>query len=301
MQADSVDAVVVGAGPAGLSAALILGRARRTAIVCDDGRPRNARSHALHGFLTRDGEHPQRLRALAFDELRGYGIEVRAHAVVDAARVGGQFAVHLESEAVINARALLLATGVEDDVPAIEGLEALYGRSVFHCPYCDGWELRDQPLAAYGPGTNGYKLAVALISWSQDVVLFTGGGPPPSRHERATLAALDIPLRREPIVRLEGVDGRLERLILAGGASVSRRALFFKTGVRTAALGLLIGLPFSIGALRFVGSELGMTVGTAAIVAIVIMSAVVIVGSFASWLPARRAATVDPSQVLRSE
>ena len=232
MQADSVDAVVVGAGPAGLSAALILGRARRTAIVCDDGRPRNARSHALHGFLTRDGEHPQRLRALAFEELRGYGIEVRAHAVVDAARVGGQFAVHLESEAVINARALLLATGVEDDVPAIEGLEALYGRSVFHCPYCDGWELRDQPLAAYGPGTNGYKLAVALISWSEDVVLFTGGGPPPSRHERATLAALDIPLRREPIVRLEGVDGRLERLILAGGASVSRRALFFKTGVR---------------------------------------------------------------------
>lgn len=88
MKADSVDAVVVGAGPAGLSAALILGRARRTAIVCDDGRPRNARSHALHGFLTGDGEHPQQLRALAFDELRAYGIEVRARAVVNAARVG---------------------------------------------------------------------------------------------------------------------------------------------------------------------------------------------------------------------
>ena len=111
---------------------------------------------------------------------------MRAHAVVDAARVGGHFTVHLESEAVINARALLLATGVEDDVPAFEGLDSLYGRSVFHCPYCDGWELRDQPLAA-----------------------------------------LDIPLRREPIVRLEGVDGRLERVILAGGASVSRRARTF--------------------------------------------------------------------------
>ena len=232
MQADNADVVVVGGGPAGLSAALILGRARRAVIVCDDGRPRNAPSHALHGFLTRDGEHPQQLRAIAFDQLRVYGIEVRAQAVVDATRAGAQFMVRLEGGAAINARALLLATGVDDELPAIEGFEALYGRSVFHCPYCDGWELRDEPLGAFGPGTKGYKLAVALTTWSADVVLFTGATPGLSRQERATLAALRIPVHREPIARLEGVDGRLERVVLAGGASVSRRGLFFKTGVR---------------------------------------------------------------------
>lgn len=232
MRADNADVVVVGGGPAGLSAALILGRARRTVVVCDDGRPRNAPSHALHGFLTRDGEHPQQLRAIAFDQLRVYGIEVRAHAVVDATRADAQFMVRLESGAVINARALLLATGVDDERPAIEGFDAFYGRSVFHCPYCDGWELRDQPLGAFGSGTKGYKLAVALTTWSPDVVFFAGVTPGLSRQERATLAALEIPVRREPVVRLEGVDGRLERVVLAGGASVTRRALFFKTGVR---------------------------------------------------------------------
>lgn len=232
MTSDTVDAIVVGAGPAGLSAALILGRARRSVIVCDDGRPRNARSHALHGFLTRDGEHPQQLRAIGFDQLRRYGIEVRAHAVVEAACVDARFTARLETGAVVTSRALLLATGVEDDMPAIEGFEALYGRSVFHCPYCDGWEVRDQPLAAYGPGPKGYKLAVALTTWSADVVLFTGGGPGPTRQERATLRALDIPVQREPIARLEAVEGRLDRVVLADGHAVSRRAFFFKTGVR---------------------------------------------------------------------
>jgi len=150
------DVIIVDAGPAGLSAALVLGRCRRSVLVCDTGQHRNAASQALHGFLTRDGVAPAELLRLGREQLGQYeSVEVRTVAVIDAIRRATHFEVTLGDRTQAAARKLLLATGMVDDLPAIPGIEACYGKSVFHCPYCDGWEVRDQPLAIYGRGEHG--------------------------------------------------------------------------------------------------------------------------------------------------
>src|SRR5918911_1120440 len=142
------DAIVVGGGPAGLSCALILGRCRRHVLLLDSGTPRNDASSELHGFLTRDGIHPRELRRLAREELRQYEtVEIRVAEVRDAGRIGGAFEVETTEGEHLQARRLVLATGLEDELPSVPGARELYGRGVYHCPYCDGWEVREQPLA----------------------------------------------------------------------------------------------------------------------------------------------------------
>lgn len=220
------DVIIVGAGPAGLSAALILGRCRRRVLLCDTGQPRNAASHALHGFLSRDGIQPDELLRLGREQLCKYeSVELRTIEVIDAVRDGKHFQVTFEDGTQLVSRKLLLATGVVDELPAIEGLEVFYGRSVFHCPYCDGWEMRDAPLAIYGRGVRGRQLALELTVWSRDLVLCTDG---PSKIEERDLNELSrhgIAVREERILRLEGKDGILERLVFVNGAELERRAM----------------------------------------------------------------------------
>src|SRR5512145_3259015 len=139
------DVVIVGGGPAGLSAALMLGRCRRRVLVCDTGRPRNRASQSMHGYLTRDGVPPREFVAIAREQLKPYTtVELRDVEVADAECRDGRFVVTLDGGAEIWSRKLLLATGVVDNLPDVAGIGDLYGRSVFHCPYCDAWELRDQ-------------------------------------------------------------------------------------------------------------------------------------------------------------
>ncbi len=234
------DVIIVGGGPAGLSAALILGRCRRRVLLCDAGRPRSAPSRHLNGFLTRDGTPPEELRRRGREQLGTYdSVEVRDAEATDVSRrTGGGFEVTLDgdggrarSEA---SRKLLLATGVVDSLPDVEGLRELYGRSVFHCPYCDGWEHRDQPLAVYGRGANGQRLALELTAWSRDLVLCTDGPAllPPDNLDR--LAHNGIGLREERIARLEGRDGVLERVRFETGGALPRRAFFFASAERQA-------------------------------------------------------------------
>jgi thioredoxin reductase len=226
------DAIIVGGGPAGLSAALMLGRCRRRVLVCDSGRYRNASTKAVHGFLTRDGTAPAELLAMARSQLAPYDVELRMCLVTGARREGGHFVVRLEDGTEFRGRKLLLATGMVDRLPAIDGLEPLYGKSVHHCPYCDAWEHRDQPLAAYGRGRRARGLAMSLKTWSKDVVLCTDGPAGLRPGERAELEALRIPVFPARIVRLEGDRGMLRRIVFAGGASLNRSALFFNTGQR---------------------------------------------------------------------
>ena len=226
------DSIIVGGGPAGLSAALTLGRCRRSVLVCDAGLPRNRRSDHLHAYLTRDGIAPSEFLHIGREQLAPYETVRRLHCeVIEARREGDLFEVVLADGARERGRTLLLATGVVDHVPPLEGIEPLYGKSVHHCPYCDGWEWRDAPIAVYGRGdAKGAGLALMMLQWSPDVVLLTDGPSALSPDERERLDARGVSVREDPIARLEGIDGKLQRVVFGDGRSLERSALFFNTG-----------------------------------------------------------------------
>jgi thioredoxin reductase len=223
------DVAIVGGGPAGLSAALMLGRCRRSVLVLDLGQPRNRRSQALHGYLTRDGVAPSTLVEIGRQELQPYGVDLRPVGVTAARLLNDHCRVSLADGTEEDARYLLIATGVIDDLPAIPGFDECYGRSIFHCPYCDGWERRDRQLAAFGRGAEVAGLALALRTWSADVVACTHGSPL-ERRLRERLARNGIRTRLEPIARIEHADGALSRIAFTSGEPLPREALFFATG-----------------------------------------------------------------------
>jgi thioredoxin reductase len=223
------DVLVVGGGPAGLSAALMLGRCRRRVLVCDSGRPRNRRSGALHGYLTRDGIAPLALNSLGRRELSRYGVAFRRTAVRSVRRSSRGFRASLANGRIARSRFLLLATGVIDELPRVPGLDACYGRSVFHCPYCDGWEWRDRRLTVLGGGAHGAGLALSMRTWSADVLLCTNGRRVP-RASRERLRRNGIGIRTGPIARVAHRRGSLTALVFRSGDVVYRDAAFFSTG-----------------------------------------------------------------------
>lgn len=221
------DVVIIGGGPAGLSAALVLGRCRRRVLVCDDGHPRNARARAVHGYLTRDGLAPQDLLRIAREQLTPYAVEVMSGTATDVTRGPDGFTVRFGTDDQVQARTVLLATGVRDHVPGIPGLEECYGISVHHCPYCDGWEVRDRRIAALGEQVSPAGLALSLTSWSSRIVACTNGKARVGRTERRRLTAQGIEIRETAIARLEHDEGQLRRIVFADGSSVDCDALFF--------------------------------------------------------------------------
>jgi thioredoxin reductase len=229
------DVLVVGGGPAGLSAALVLGRCRRRVLVCDAGPRRNQASRAVHGFLSRDGIAPMALLAQARADLARYRtVRIRKARVTRLRRQGRGFVAALGRRSQVRARRVLLATGVQDTLPSWPGLARFYGRSVFHCPYCDAWELRDRRLAVWGETRAAAGLALKLTSWSRSVVLLTGGEYVLSSRLRARLRAHGVGVRTEPIVGLRGRGRQLSRVEVAGGTPVSCDAVFLAVGQRQA-------------------------------------------------------------------
>jgi thioredoxin reductase len=221
------DVVVVGGGPAGLSAALMLGRCRRRTLVCDLGEPRNRATRAMHGFLTRDGIAPREFLDLGRRELARYDIEFRCVGVVDVAPIdAGHFAVAFADGGRVHARFVLLATGVVDDLPVIPGFHDCYGRSIFHCPYCDGWEWQDRRLTAFGIGRDATGLGLALTTWSRDVLVCTNGGRI-DRGVRERLARRGVRVETKTVDRLDHADGALTGVVFADGTRADRDALFF--------------------------------------------------------------------------
>ena len=226
-----VDVLVIGGGPAALSAALVLGRCRRTVIVCDSGEYRNAPTPAMYGFLSRDGCAPAELRRLAREQIRTYPtVTIWDASVTDARQISsGGFHADTSTGHAIRSRLLLLATGVVDELPNIEGAEALFGRGLFQCPYCDGFEVSGRPLAVYGRDGSGVALALELLGWSDDVRLCSDGPLQASDGERDKLERNGITVDERSILRLKGALG-LEAVEFSSGPEHLCGGLFFATG-----------------------------------------------------------------------
>jgi thioredoxin reductase len=201
MRENSFDVVVLGGGAAGLSGALTLARARRSVLVLDSGAPRNAPAEGVHGFLSRDGLAPADLIAAGVAEVIRYGGQVRAARAVSARREGTGFVVGTADGQTVTASRLLVTTGLIDELPDIAGLRERWGHDVLHCPYCHGWEVRDQPIG----------------------VLNTG--PQPTDHEREQLGARGIAVVEGEVTALEATADRLTGIRLASGRIIARQAL----------------------------------------------------------------------------
>jgi thioredoxin reductase len=226
----SWDVVIAGAGPAGCSAALVLGRARRNVLLCDTGTPRSWAAREMHAYLSRDGLSPQRFRELAREEaLRYPGVSFRPGEVKTARRTATGFAVIFSSGREVRTRKLLIATGLFDIVPRIPGIGELFGRSVFQCPYCDGWEMRDRAVAVYGRGQRGFQMARAMTAWTRDIVLLTDGRTTLHAEQRRQLDRNGIRIVQKKVVRLIGTRGKLRSIQFADETSLEREAMFFDT------------------------------------------------------------------------
>ena len=227
------DVLVIGAGSAGLSAALTLGRCLRRVLVANGGPPRNENSPGVHGFLTRDGIRPAELLRLGHEQLQTYtSVEVQCLHIDRLAKEGRGFratghGTAADAAITVTARRVLLATGVSDILPPLPGFRELWGRGVLHCPYCHGWEVRDQPLAVYGQGRTVTGLALLVSRWSRDVVVLTNGPDHLTPNARRRLRREKIAIREEPIARLIGSPDRDLRCIqFEDGRELERAALF---------------------------------------------------------------------------
>ena len=224
------DVVVVGAGTAGLSAALMLGRSRRRVLVLDGGPPRNAPASGVHYFFTRDGTPPAELLRRGRSQLGSYtSVELRATKATGATGADGNFEVALEDGSHVETRKLLLASGVHDDLPERPGFQEFWGRGVYHCPYCHGWEVRDRPLAVLATSEETVMRATLIRNWSRDLAVLTDGAIDLDEATRARFDALGVSVKEAKIARLEG-DGAAEglsRIVFEDGSEIACEALFY--------------------------------------------------------------------------
>jgi thioredoxin reductase len=249
------DVVIVGGGPAGLSAALNLARARRRTLVLDSNRPRNSATFHSHGFLSRDGISPLELRKMGREELEQYpnvefertiveSIEPREGAGSATAHVGGGFTVTHRGGAVTT-RTVLIATGLREVLPTLPTLRAFYGTSIHSCMECDGYEYADRPIALIGHTNDLAERALLLSQWSRDLIVFTQGIGQVSEADEAMLAERGIRVDRREVADVAGDRDGLSGVVLADGETIARDAAFVRPDYETAldyAAGLQLAL-----------------------------------------------------------
>ena len=222
---EQYDVVVIGGGPAGLSGALALSRARRSVLVVDSGAPRNAPAGHVHNYLGREGVPPGELLATGRAEVASYGARFRDGEVLTADAVPDGFRLQLADGGPLHARRLLVTSGLVDQLPAVPGVRELWGSDVLHCPYCHGWEVRDRAIGVLSTGPMGAHQALMWRQWSADVTLFLHTGPQPTDEHWSELAARDVTVVAGEVVELETTGGRLSKVRLADGHGFARDAL----------------------------------------------------------------------------
>ena len=225
------DVIIIGGGAAGLSAALQLGRSRRSVTVVDAGQPRNVLSPAAHGLLSRDGVAPLELTRLGRDDLAPYDVRVVVGTVISALREEDGFLVTLADGTALNARRLLLATGGVDVIPEIPGLAERWGKNLAHCPYCHGWEIADQSIGVIGGSSMAVHQALLFRQWSANITLFLNIAPELTAEERTQLAARGIRLIEGKIVRIHSTDETASTVELEDGSTHQVQALTTQTRV----------------------------------------------------------------------
>jgi thioredoxin reductase len=228
---DVYDCIIVGGGPAGMNAAVVLGRSRRKVLLFDTNQHRNRYSHGMHNYLTRDHVPPAEFVALCQPELDKYCVQRIPRRVIKAEKTEDElFLVRDEQKTTYYAKKMLIATGLTDKLPETEGFQEFYGRSVFHCPYCDGWEVRDKRIGVYARNKEGWQLALSLKTWSKDVTLYTDGKNKVRPYQRPFLERQGIEIVGLPIAKLEGNEGQIERIRFTDGSFRDCDALFFVNG-----------------------------------------------------------------------
>lgn len=238
-----LDVIIVGGGPAGLSAGLILGRFRRSVLICDSGQPRNAKASGIHGLLTREGIPPREFLEIARAELGAYAtVEIQDREIVDIKQVNEAFEVYFQNGQSAKSRKLLFASGVKDALPSIEGLAQLFGKSVFHCPYCHGWEARDKAIAILANEHLALHFAELLYSLSKNIIICTNGDSLISPADHAHILEQGIEIIETPIERLDYQDNLMRGLVFADGSYVKRDVAFVSTKVEQHSL-----LPVQLG------------------------------------------------------
>ncbi|PSL08493.1 thioredoxin reductase [Haloactinopolyspora alba] len=231
----SYDVVIVGGGAAGLSAGLTLARARRSVLVIDSGEPRNAPAAGVHNYLGSEGTPPGDLLSAGRDEVTGYGGEILSATVASVHRlhgdgdgdngVDGGLGVVLDDGRSVLARRLLVTTGLVDELPDVAGVDARWGHDVLHCPYCHGWEVRDEPIGVLASGPFAVHQAMLFRQWSDDVTLFRHTAPPLTDDELEQLGARGITVVEGEVTALEVTDGAISGVRLRSGDVVPRRAV----------------------------------------------------------------------------
>ncbi|MFY0760898.1 NAD(P)/FAD-dependent oxidoreductase [Metabacillus dongyingensis] len=226
-----LDCAIIGGGPAGLNAALVLGRARRSVILFDNDQPRNAVTHESHGFITRDGVSPREFRDLAHQDIRKYpSVQTKKVKIAEIQRESSSIFKLITQEGMSYlSRKIIVATGLKESLPNVKGIRNYYGKSIFSCPYCDGWELREQPLVLISENKNAIHMAKMIYQWSKDLVVCTNGKKIMTETEEQLFKRKGIRIKEEPIVNLRGSDGNLEKVVFADGTELNRAGGFVTT------------------------------------------------------------------------
>jgi len=222
------DCAIIGGGPAGLNAALILGRARRNVMLFDNDNARNAITQESHGFITRDGIKPKKFREIAHKEIARYPSVISANReVTSVSKKKSKFELVTSKKERYESKTIIISTGLKDVLPSIDNIHDYYGKSLFHCPYCDGWEVRNKPLVIIiGEQAQGFHFIQTIYNWSKDLIVCTNGDLFENSGQKRFLNNKGIRIIEYKIKKFVGKNGQMEKVVFENGESASRRGGF---------------------------------------------------------------------------